>query len=201
MELPNELKALLVTMKLGGKEPEWKFTASSDQVSVQLNWIKPKEPDTSSRNPKPALQKKNKPPSTRRRNTKRVAQWMDTQTAVVPAAAQEQNTKRPVLTTTVRRKPGTQYPYNTKKACHCLIYYTLATERDKRSRIDFDEGFDTDDPDLLTTPPHTSPLNLTSKDAIEAAILSERSNIPYQQQHLSWSKMKAKRQADPALQQ
>ena len=44
MELPNELKTLLVTMKLDGKEPEWKFTASSDQVSFQLTWIKVKEP-------------------------------------------------------------------------------------------------------------------------------------------------------------
>ncbi|CAG2196098.1 unnamed protein product [Mytilus edulis] len=93
MELPNELKALLVTMKLDGKEPDWKFTTSSDQVSVQSTWIKAREPDTTSRKPEPALKSKNKPPFTRRLNTNRYAQLMVTKTAVVPAAEQQQTTE------------------------------------------------------------------------------------------------------------
>ncbi|CAC5402599.1 unnamed protein product [Mytilus coruscus] len=160
MELPNELKALLVTMKLDGKEPEWKFTASSDQVSVQLTWIKAKEPDTSSRKPEPALEKKNKPSPTRRRNANRFAKWMDTKTAVVPAAAQQQNIEASV-------------DHNSQTEARDTIVGKLLTptkyrEGGKRSRIDFDEGFDVDDPNLLITPPHTSPLNLQSKEAIEA---------------------------------
>lgn len=95
-------------------------------------------------------------------------------------------------------------PYNPKKACHRLIYYTSTgagstIERGKRSRTDFDEGFYIDDPGILTTTPHTSPFNVQSKEAMEAVILSERSITPYQPQHRSWSKMKAKRQADPTL--
>ncbi|CAC5413775.1 unnamed protein product [Mytilus coruscus] len=129
---------------------------------------------------------------------------MDTQTAVVPAAAQQQNTEASVhhnsqteamdtivgklLTPTKYRgepmgvvinKDIVTSPYSPKKTCHRLMYYTSTTERGKRSRIDFDAGFDIDDPDLLTTPPHTSTLNLQSKEAIEAAILSERPNTPY----------------------
>lgn len=83
-------------------------------------------------------------------------------------------------------------PFNPKKACHRLTYYTSATDFDERSEI---EG-----PDLLITPSHTSPLNLASKEVIQATILSERPNTPYQQQHHSRSKMKAKRRADPTLQ-
>lgn len=56
-----------------------------------------------------------------------------------------------------------------------------------------------DDPDLLTTSPHTSPLNHQSKEAIGAAIMLEQPNNLYQPQHCSRSKIKAKRQADPNL--
>ncbi|CAC5425056.1 unnamed protein product [Mytilus coruscus] len=78
-------------------------------------------------------------------------------------------------------------PYNPNKACHRLIYYTSTTDRGKRSRIDFDEGFDINDPDLLTTPPHTSPFNIESQEAMEATILAQRPNTPYQPQHRSRS--------------
>ena len=43
-------------------------------------------------------------------------------------------------------------PYNHKKAFNRLIHYTSITERGKRRRKDVDEGFDNDDPNLLTTP-------------------------------------------------
>ncbi|CAC5388499.1 unnamed protein product [Mytilus coruscus] len=220
MELPNELKALLVTLKLDSKEPEYKFSASSEQVSVQLTWIKAKEPG----NLRLSLKKKKRPPSTRKRNANRFAQWMYTKTTVVPAVAQKQNTEAIVdhnrqteatytivgklLTPTKYRgepvgvvinKDIVTCPYNPKKTCHRVIYYTSTKERGKRSRIYFDEGFDIDNPDLLTTTPHTSSLNLQSKEAIEAAILSERPNTPYQQQHRSRCRMKARRQADPNL--
>ncbi|CAG2230156.1 ENAH [Mytilus edulis] len=85
MEIPDELNALLAAMKLTGEEPAWKFSASSDQVSVQLTWTKTKakEPEASSSKSKPAL--KSKPPSTRRRDAKRLDQWKATKTAVIPA--------------------------------------------------------------------------------------------------------------------
>ncbi|CAC5409162.1 unnamed protein product [Mytilus coruscus] len=89
MEIPNDLKALLATMKLEGNEPEWKFTASSNQVTVQLIWIKAKDLDT--RNPKLVLQRKQKPPSTRRRNAQRFTQWMDSKKAVASATTHEPN--------------------------------------------------------------------------------------------------------------
>lgn len=170
-------------MKLDGKDQEWKFLASSDQLLVQLTWIKDKEPDTSSRKLKSALQKKNQPPSTRRCNVKRFAQWMDTKSAIVPADSQEQKPKAIVAynsqtetrdTIVGKQLTPTNYkaepvdvvintdivtsPFNPKKACHRLISYTSAT--------DFDERSDIEDPDLLITPSHTSPLNLASKEAI-----------------------------------
>ncbi|CAC5400637.1 unnamed protein product [Mytilus coruscus] len=211
-------------MKLYGKEPEWKFTASSYQVSVQLTWIKTKEPDTSSRKPKPALKSNNKPPSTRRCNAKRFAEWIDTKSAVVPATPQHQSIKATVdyssqtearNTVVGKQLAPNKYrgepvgviintdivtsPYNHRKVCHRLYYYTSATERGKSSRIDLDEEFDIDDPELLRTPPHTSPFKITSKEAIKAAILAEQPDTPYQHQHRSRSKMKAKRQAEPTL--
>ncbi|CAC5406399.1 unnamed protein product [Mytilus coruscus] len=182
------------------------------------------EPNTSSRKPEAVLKRKCKPPSTRRHKANRFAQWMDKNTAIVPTAAQQQNTEARVdhnsqteardtivgklLTlTNYRGEPVgvvintdiVTSPYNPKKACHRLIYYTSITERGNRSRIDFDEGFDIDDHDLLTTPPLTSNFNHKSKESIEAAILSERPNTPYQQQHRSRSKKKAKRQTDQNL--
>ena len=142
---------------------------------------------------------------------------MDTKSAIVPADSQEQNTKAIVAynsqtetrdTIVGKQLTPTNYkaepvgvvintdivtsPFNPKKACHRLIYYTSATDFDERSEIE--------DPDLLITPSHTSPLNLASKEVIQATILSERPNTPYQQQHHSRSKMKAKRRADPTLQ-
>ncbi|CAC5422186.1 unnamed protein product [Mytilus coruscus] len=191
---------------------------------MQNLWIKAKEPDTTSRKPEPALKSKNKPPSTRRRNAYRYAQWMATKTAVVPAAEQQQTTEASadhstqtedrdtivgqLLTPTKYRgepvgviinRDNVTSPYNPNKACHRLIYYTSTTDRGKRSRIDFDEGFDINDPYLLTTPPHTSPFNIESQEAMKATILAQRPNTPYQPQHRSRSKMKAKRQTDPNL--
>ncbi|CAG2253442.1 unnamed protein product [Mytilus edulis] len=78
--------------------------------------------------------------------------------------------------------------------------YTFTNNRSKRSRIYFDEGFDINDPDLLRTPPHTSPvINTESKEAIQTALLAARPDTPYQQQQRSRSKMKAKRQIDTGL--
>ncbi|CAG2237395.1 ARHGEF30 [Mytilus edulis] len=159
MEIPDELNALLAAMKLSGKEPAWKFSASTDQVTVQLTWTKAKKQEASSSKSKPAL-KKSKPPSTRRRDAKRYDQWMANKTAVVPA-------------TQINKPPA-----------------------GKRSRIDFDEGFDINDPDLLCTPPV---INADSKEAIQTAMLAARPDTPYQQQQRSRSKMKAKRQTDTGL--
>ncbi|CAG2188610.1 unnamed protein product [Mytilus edulis] len=179
MVIPDELN---LTIKLSGKEPDWKFSASTDQVTVQLTWTKAKEQEASSSKPKPAL-KKSKPPSTRRRDAKRYDQWMANKTAVVPATQIQQTT----ITQTEARD----------SACHRLVFYTSTNDRGKRSRIDFDEGFDIDDPDLLRTPPHTSPvINADSKEAIQTAMLAARPDTPYQQHQRSRSKMKAKRQTD-----
>ncbi|CAG2243514.1 unnamed protein product [Mytilus edulis] len=68
-------------------------------------------------------------------------------------------------------------PYNPNKACLCLVYYTSTTDRGKRSRIDFDEGFDINEPDLLRTPPHTWLVNIE--------MLAERPDTPYQPQQCS----------------
>ncbi|CAG2198204.1 unnamed protein product [Mytilus edulis] len=170
-------------------------------LTVHLTWIKVKEPDTSSRKPEPALISKNKPPSTRRRNANRYAKWMATKTAVVPAAEHQQTTSKDHITQTEARDTIVCHvltptnPYNPNKACHRLVYYTSTTDRGKRSRIDFDIN----DYDLLTTPSHTSQVSIESKEAMQAAILAERPDTPYQPQHRSRSKMKAKRQTDPNL--
>ncbi|CAG2202230.1 unnamed protein product [Mytilus edulis] len=200
------------------------FTASSDQVQVQLTWIKAKEPDTTSRQPELDLKSKNKPPTTSRRTVNVTPSGCPQENGCCTAAEQHQtieacvdhNTKTEVRDTIVSQLLApTKYRgepvevvinrdivnslYNHNKACHRLIYYTTTTDRGKRSRIDFDEGFDINDPGLLTSPPHTSPFNIESKEAMEAAILAERPNTPYQPQHRSRSKMKAKRQTDPNL--
>ncbi|CAC5402049.1 unnamed protein product [Mytilus coruscus] len=87
MEIPDELNALLAAMKLSGKEPAWKFSASTDQVTVQLIWNKAKEPEVPSGNSKPALKKKqNKPPSTRRRDAKRYDQWVQAKSSAATSA-------------------------------------------------------------------------------------------------------------------
>ncbi|CAG2233512.1 unnamed protein product [Mytilus edulis] len=54
-----------------------------------------------------------------------------------------------------------------------------------RGGIHFDEVFDINYPDLLRTPPHTSPVSIESKEAIQAVILAEHYDIPYQPQHRS----------------
>ncbi|CAG2210485.1 unnamed protein product [Mytilus edulis] len=205
MVIPDELKALIAAIKLSGKEPDWKFSASTDQVTVQLTWTKAKEQEASSSKPKPAL-KKGKPPSTRRRDAKRYDQWMANKTAVVPATQIQQTT----ITQTEARDSvvghvltPTKYKgepvgvvvghLQTQKASPGILHL----HRGKRSRIDFDEGFDIDDPDLLRTPPHTSPvINADSKEAIQTAMLAARPDTPYQQHQRSRSKMKAKRQTD-----
>ncbi|CAG2217679.1 RRP36 [Mytilus edulis] len=89
-------------------------------------------------------------------------------------------------------------PYNPNKACNRLVFYTSSNDRGKRSRIDFEDGFDIDHPDLLRTPPHTSPvITDQSKEAIQAAIQAARPDTPYQQHQRS--KMKAKRPTDSSL--
>ncbi|CAG2231517.1 unnamed protein product [Mytilus edulis] len=138
--------------------------------------------DTISRKPEPALKSKNKPSSTRRRNTNRYATWMANKSAVVPTAEYQQTTSVDHITQTEARDTivgqlltPTKYkgepvgvvvnkdivtsPYNPNKACNRLVYYTSTTDRGKRSRIDFDEGFDINDPYLLCTPAYTSPVN------------------------------------------
>ncbi|CAG2257383.1 NRT [Mytilus edulis] len=79
-------------------------------------------------------------------------------------------------------------PYNPNKACHRLVFYTSTNDRGKRSRIDFEEGFDIDDPVLLRTPPHTSPvINEESKEAMQTVTLAARPDTPYQQHQRSRS--------------
>ncbi|CAC5397351.1 unnamed protein product [Mytilus coruscus] len=214
-------------MKLEGKEPEWKFTASYNQVTVQLTWIKAKDPETTSRNPTPALQKKHKPPSTRRRNAERFTQWMDFKKAVASTATPVTTTSTSVdnicqtqarytvigisLTPTkYRGEPEginiktdiATSPYNSQKACHRRYFYAPSKPRSKRCRIDFTEGFDIDSPDLLRTPSHTSPISMPDPEAIQTAFaLQERPDTPYQPQPPVRSKMKGKRTTDPTLQE
>ncbi|CAC5407297.1 unnamed protein product [Mytilus coruscus] len=123
-------------------------------------------PDTSSVKPKLALKSKNKPTSTRRRNAKRFVQWMTPKRPLFPLlhnikATVDYSSQTEARDTVVGKElTPTKYrgepvgviintdivtgSYNPKKACHRLYYYTSATERSKRSRIDFDEGFDID---------------------------------------------------------
>ena len=191
MELPNDLKALLATMKFEGKEPEWKFTASSVHVTVQLTWIKAKDQDTTSRKPKPALERKHKPQSTRRQNAERFTQWMDSKKAVASAATPEPTTSTSVddicqtqardtvigITLTPKKYGGepkglniktdtVTSPYNSQKACHCRHFYTPTKPRSKRCRIDFTESFDINGPYLIRTPSHTLPISLPDPEAI-----------------------------------
>ncbi|CAG2224593.1 unnamed protein product [Mytilus edulis] len=61
-----------------------RFSASTDQVTVQLISNKAKEPEASSSKPKPALKmKKNKPPSTRRRD---YDQWVQAKSSAATSA-------------------------------------------------------------------------------------------------------------------
>lgn len=75
MEIPDEMNALLAAINIFGNEPAWKFSASTDQVTLQLTWNKAMEPEVSSSKSKPAV-KKNKPSSTSRRDAKRYNQWL-----------------------------------------------------------------------------------------------------------------------------
>ncbi|CAG2246253.1 MAO [Mytilus edulis] len=168
MDIPDELNALLAAMKLSGKEPAWKFSASTDQVTVQLTWTKAKEQEASSSKPKPALKRVNHHPPGEGTPSVTTSGWQ---------------TKQPLYLLPKSNKPPSRKPRQETAG--------------KRSRIDFDEGFDIDDPDLLRTPPHTSPvINADSKEAIQTAMLAARPDTPYQQHQRSRSKMKAKRQTD-----
>ncbi|CAG2257603.1 unnamed protein product [Mytilus edulis] len=146
MEIPDELNALLAAMKLTGKEPAWKFSASTDQVTVQLTWTKAKELEGNLR----AL-------SSRR------------------------------TLSSVRTTPGRHAIANTTSS--------QLKDRGKRCRIDYDEGFDLDDPELLRTPPpHTSPLLMPSPEAVTTALMIlERPDTPY---HTPRNKVKAKRSTE-----
>ncbi|CAG2212431.1 unnamed protein product [Mytilus edulis] len=150
---------------------------------------------------------------------RRFDQWKATKTAVIPAEQVQQTTNTQteardsvvghVLTPTkykgepvgvVVNRDIVTSPYNPNKACHRLVYYTSTNDRGKRSRVDYEDGFDIDHPDLLRTPPHTSPVfNEQSKEAIQSAIQAARPDTPYQQDQRSRSKMKAKRPTDSSL--
>ncbi|CAG2185155.1 unnamed protein product [Mytilus edulis] len=218
MEIPDELNALLAAMKLTGKEPAWKFSASTDQVTVQLTWTKAKEQEVPSSKAKPAL--KSKPPSTRRRDAKRYDQWVQAKSSAATSAEviphttkvdQNQQTEAKTAREGSREIVPTKYqgepegiiiktdtvisPYNPRKACHRQYYLQPTKDRGKRCRIDYDEGFDLDDPELLrTTPPHTSPLLMPSPEAVTTALMIlERPDTPY---HTPRNKVKAKRSTE-----
>ncbi|CAC5399210.1 unnamed protein product [Mytilus coruscus] len=207
-------------MKLSGKEPAWKFSASTDQVTVQLIWNKAKEPEVSSGNSKPALKKKqNKPPSTRRRDAKRYDQWVQAKSSAATSAEviphttkvdKNQQTEAKTALEGCREIVPTKYqgepegiviktdivisPFNPRKACHRQYYLQPTSDRGKRCRIDYDEGFDMDDPELLRTPPHTSPLIMPSPEAVITAFtILERPETPY---HTPRCKVRAKRSTE-----
>ncbi|CAG2196489.1 unnamed protein product [Mytilus edulis] len=159
MEISDELNALLAAMKLSGKEPAWKFSASTDQVTVQLTWTKAKEQEASSSKSQPAL-KKSKPAPHRRRDL--LAQWGSRE--IVPTKYQGEPEGIVIKTETVIS------PYNPRKACHRQYYLQPTKDRGKRCRIDYDEGFNLDDPELLRIPPHTSPLVMPSAEADTSAL-------------------------------
>ncbi|CAC5391974.1 ADCY5 [Mytilus coruscus] len=178
------------------KEPEWNTPLALTRSHAAHFGSRLRNQILHPGKPEPALKKKNKPPSTSRHWRNRYTKWIVTKQPLFPLLHNNKKHRgqhRP-------QQDIVTSPYNPKKTYHRLIYYTSTTERGNCSRIDFDEGFDIDNSDLLTTPPHTSPLYLQSKEAVESAILSERPNTLYQPQQSSRSKMKAKRQADPNLQ-
>ncbi|CAC5396785.1 unnamed protein product [Mytilus coruscus] len=188
---------------------------------ISLTWNKAKEPEASSSKPKLAL-KKSKPPSTRRRDAKRYDQWVQAKTAavtstdVIPSTASvDQNHQTEARTSLegIREITPTKYqgepegviiktdivisPFNPRKACHRQYYLHPTNHRGKRCWIDFDEGFDLDDPELLRTLPHTSPLIMPSPEAVNTALsILERPDTPYQTPQPSRCKMKAKRTTD-----
>ena len=68
-------------------------------------------------------------------------------------------------------------PFNPKKACHRQYYLQPTNDRGKPCRIDYEEGFDLDDPELLRT---TSPLIVPSPEAVTTALsILERPDTPY----------------------
>ncbi|CAG2198310.1 CSMD [Mytilus edulis] len=86
----------------------------------------------------------------------------------------------------------TQYVLGNKTVIECESQPTK--DRGKRCRIDYDEGFDLDDPELLRTPPHTSPLLMPSPEAVTTALMIlERPDTPY---HTPRNKVKAKRSTE-----
>ncbi|CAG2256985.1 unnamed protein product [Mytilus edulis] len=146
MEIPDELNALLAAMKLTGKEPAWKFSASTDQVTVQLKGTRG------------ILQ---------RRYAKRYDQWVQAKSSAATSAEviphttkvdQNQQTEAKTARDGSREIVPTKYqgepegiviktdtvisPYNPRKACHRQYYLQSTKDRGKRCRIDFDERFD-----------------------------------------------------------
>ncbi|CAG2233102.1 unnamed protein product [Mytilus edulis] len=193
MEIPDELNALLAAMKLSSEEPAWKFSASTDQVTVQLTSNKAKEPEASSSKSKPAL-KNNKPSSTRRIKGLQVLRPVDAITSLEGS--------REIIPTKYQGKPEgivikTEIvisPFNPRKACHRQYYLQPTSDRGKRCRIDYDEGFDLDDPEILRIPPHTSPLVMPSPGAVAIALtIFERPDTPY---YTHRCKVKAKRSSE-----
>lgn len=96
----------------------WKFSASTNQVSVQLIWKRVKEPNASSSQPKPVLIK-NKPPSTRRRDATRYDQWLQAKISaevITPTTSVDQSHHREANTSIEgnREKTPTKYLRNTK---------------------------------------------------------------------------------------
>ncbi|CAG2214909.1 unnamed protein product [Mytilus edulis] len=189
MEIPDELNALLAAMKLTGKEPAWKFSASTDQVTVQLTWTKAKEQEVSSSKAKPVLKTVNHHPPGEDQNQQTEAKTArEGSREIVPTKYQGEPEGIIIKTDTVIS------PYNPRKACHRQYYLQPTKDRGKRCRIDYDEGFDLDDPELLRTPPHTSPLLMPSPEAVTTALMIlERPDTPY---HTPRNKVKAKRSTE-----
>ncbi|OPL32999.1 integrin alpha-4, partial [Mytilus galloprovincialis] len=88
-------------------------------------------------------------------------------------------------------------PLNIDKNKYAVWRDHLYRNRGKRCRIDYDEGFDLDDPELLRTPPHTSPLVMPSPEAVTTALLIL--GRPDTHNHTPRNKVKAKRltEAEP----
>lgn len=75
MELPVELKALLNSKLMEGKELKWYFSASTERIEVELTWTKtctegPEKPASGTGQAK----KKRKSPAARKRDAERLNQ-------------------------------------------------------------------------------------------------------------------------------
>lgn len=181
------------------EETYWQFCSrnSPNHLDQDLN--------TTSRNPKPAIERKHRSQSIRRRNAERFTQWMDSKKSCFRCYPrtyhQYKRTKHlSDARDTVIGIPHTPSTYRVQsKGVNINTDIVLTTPRNKRCRMNLREGFDIYGLDLLCTP-HTSPISMPDPDAIQTVIASlERPDTSNQPQPPRRSKKKGKRAANPNL--